>query len=220
MSLDQRVPRVKSTRSAAGPLGMAGYARALVALKRTPLSTEGLSRALRIGRTAACPLLASLHALHLVHISGWEQRDNTPTVPRYSLGQAADAAAPATRPSGRPAGAPRIPRVRRPRAEIVSLANLVRALESPISKRELVAHCGIGLGTTRAVLRVLHAARLVHVSAWVATGRAYQPAAYWMLGKGPDEPRPARQAPAVTQQRYRIAAKAKAQARALAGPLP
>ena len=210
MTAKKETRRRTSTRKACARIGMPGYIDILSALKTKPRSKIAVQAATGLGHTAINPILASMHVLRLIHVSGWNMEYDCPTEPVFSYGPGEDAPPPTKRPSGHKVRGVRIPKVSRPRSEIVALAHLLRCLQEPITKDELHEQTGLSATAIRSAIRQLQKRRIAYVSCWVdAPGRSHALCAAFELGGKLDAPRPRALTKNEIAKRYRDARKAK-----------
>lgn len=197
-------------RANAGRLGIVGYINILAAIYREPLTVAGIRERVGVGRTAIGYFIAGARHLRLVHIAGWQQEYNRPTLPMYAFGAGQDAPPPALRPTGKPIAGVRVSTICRPKPEVISCAAFLRAIADGATKVELAEHCGMSHCTVRLAIRALQRHRMVHVSAWIPTPGARTYTAVWQLGEGRSAARPAPQPKTVIAKRWRDAQRAKA----------
>jgi hypothetical protein len=181
-------------------IGMAGYVRILAMLRDEPRTVRELADTGIVGRTGAGRIIGSLHHLRVLRIVGWRQRPGCRTQPMYGISKAEDAPAPALRPNGRPVE-PLKPRKVLLSTEVVALVSLMRALEDPMSKAELMQATGLWLGGLRPVLAALRRHGFVRIALWVHP--AHGPVVpHFQLGSGYDASRPPRITRSETNRRY------------------
>lgn len=197
-------------------MGLVGYIDILAAIKANPSTKTKAQIAVGIGHTAINPLIGSMHKTGLIHISGWSMEYDWPTEAIYSYGEGQDVEPPKFRPNGRPVSGVRGPVVRRPRAEVVALASLLRCLQEPMTKSELKDATGMAETTIRAALRRLQKHRMAYVSSWVsAPGRSFALCAAYELGDSKDKPKPKARTKNEVAKRYRDARKVREESQAI-----
>jgi hypothetical protein len=145
------------TRPLKARLGMQGHAAVLAHLKATPSTFDDLLAADLIGsHSNGYILLASLHRLLRIHISGWREQRGRHMQAVWAYGCGDDAPA----PSHRAGGARRVQSVFVPAAlrippAYLALDMLMTELEAPHTTLELVELTGLDPRTVRAALRGL-----------------------------------------------------------------
>jgi hypothetical protein len=170
---------------------MAGYVDILATLRSIPCTTRGLSLMGICSATSAEKILPAFHKLGLVHISGWLQRYRAPARPQYKFGQGEDAQPPEFRKSGK-----RVKRVVPPikayvvPPEILSFYTAFNALQTPITRDQLVDATGISYNTMRNLLAALRKHHMVRIESYERISNGGPPAAYFVLGFGGDAKRP------------------------------
>lgn len=80
---------------------------------------------------------------------------------------------------------------RRPSAQVIAFASMVRALDDPQTARSLCAATGMSKRSVYAFLKAMAAADLVHVAGWDRSGWQWVPE--YLIGKGRSMPKPAAQ---------------------------
>ena len=169
-------------------LGLHGYARILHSIMtRRGTKTEIFERGL-CGRTAVIRIVASFHALGLVHVGAWRARYDAAYQPVYEFGPGADVPPPLVRHTGRPVKAPgRAVKAERIAPELLCFHTIFEALQAPVSLGELMIETGIAWLTAKKIVSELRALELVYVAEWRRGTHGGRPEAVYAWGvKRPD----------------------------------
>ena len=79
---------------------------------------------------------------------------------------------------------------RRPTVALLTFWHAMQALSVPCTRREMMEHAGINADVVgRKLISCLHSLGEIHVASW--SRHAHMPVEDWLLGPGPDAPRPA-----------------------------
>lgn len=174
------------TRPCKARLGLSGYVAMLAEFKREPADiTTAFSRN-ELGKDTTYRLVTELHAKKLLHVCGWVVRPRVVTMPIYAYGAGEDLAPPAVRDNGRPIKARLLVR-QRVGPEVIALAHMFDALQTPVAAYELREETGIHRDTISAFLKAMRQHGLARISRWQRRdcgGGQY--IAMWTLGEGPD----------------------------------
>lgn len=172
-------------------VGMVGYVRLLARLRERPSTIPDMVGFVGVARVACYRIVTTLHHLKLVHVSGWLDEYDRRTLPVYAFGPGEDAAPPTFRPCGRQVRNAKLPNLRVLSVEVVGLASLIRAMETPASRKEIEAVTGLHNRTVRMALQAMTRYGMVHVAYWspreVSGG---PPTAQLQFGPGRSAPRP------------------------------
>lgn len=170
-------------------LGLAGYAYLAAILADEPCTAGGLTARAGLGNMAAYRWLMSLHGLGRVHISGWEVKARAPMMAVFCWGPGQDVPAPRVRPNGRP-----VQEVNLPGScvcsGLVAWEYLLRAIEAPASRVEVMAATGLHSYTVHLDLEALVDLELAHVPLWMNRPQGGQPLPQYQLGTGCNAPMP------------------------------
>lgn len=183
-------------------LGYAGYVAILAALRADPLTTAEMVSAGLLGRTASGRIITSLHHLGVLCIVGWRQNYRSAARPIYGYGSGLDAPAPTERPNGRPGSAAPL-RTLVLSSEVVALVALMKALDEPRSKTELMAVTGLSYGGMLRALTALRSHGFARIAVWEhrdCTGGP--PMACFAMGSEKDAKRPPRASKRARNQRF------------------
>ncbi|RZJ12192.1 MAG: hypothetical protein EOP39_04340 [Rubrivivax sp.] len=167
-------------------LGLVGYASILRELQKTPATIAQVVEAHCIAENTAGFVLRKMHAVRLIHIGAWRQREarSKGFAAVWHFGAGVDAPYPE---------APLLKVGKRANyiaCSMVALAELMRTLEVPSTKAELMERSGLNEETIRVFLNHARRIHLVRIADWQPTeGDGYQ-AALWQLGAGPSPARP------------------------------
>jgi len=182
--------------------GLAGYARLYVDLVAAPATATAFRERNGLSRTGAYAFIIGLHKLRRLRIVGWEQDPGRTPVPVYAVGLGVDVPPPARTPKGRLSKRDGPPmRAGRCSPALVAFEYVLRALESDrYNAADLAEAAAYGIAPIRAMLRVLHAAKLVHIAAWEREPNSLRAA--YAYGRRPDAPKPPRTSRKVINARY------------------
>lgn len=167
------------------------YADVLVAIAKKKQTAIELAEASGYCRVHIRQLLRRMRDLGLIHIDHWKpQSVRNVMSPVWAFGKGVDAPLPLTK-SGRvtqrdPEAAGRL----QPRIELVTFANLVKAMVEPQTCLSLANVAGTDRNWTYRVLNHMHAIKLVHIAEWETRSRGGQPSAMFQIGSKADAPRP------------------------------
>ena len=136
--------------------------------------------------------LRRMSALRLVHVESIVAGPRNALTMRWAIGAAPARAAATCAPL-------------QPRAELISLASLLRALNEPLSAAQLADVTGTSKGHLYRTLPLLKAAGLTRIAEWHVRLHGGPPVALYARGTGPDATRPAPLPRALIQKRSRDA---------------
>jgi len=194
-------------------LGMKGYARVLRSLYDSPCTTVQLNERLGLSRLTGATLMAGLHTMGRVHVSGWDQPRKRPTVPVWHYGSGDDAPCPPNRSQYTVTSSVNrrknfTGRIARPGALLIAFESVLEALEHrPVALREVALETGIDYQVVRRLIDFMASpgVRMVYVAEWVRRfGTGGQPIPLYRLGfDRRDAPRIANLTDAERNQRWR-----------------
>lgn len=169
-------------------LGWAGYASIIRTTQVRPTTAQRVATRFGVQLQTARRVMARLHDLGMVHVSGWERpHARGSSIPLWAFGAGQDQPRPEP-PSGRPRqGLTRQTAL----PELVQVAHILRQLQGePMGVAELAAAVGSQYAN---VARLLHHGRsigLFRVAAWSPRLKGGAPGAMWAMGSAADAPRP------------------------------
>lgn len=178
--------RIRATRT---KLGLVGYAYLLAMLRDEPATAVILRDRAQLGHNAAYRFLMTLHTLGRLHVAAWKDKPRVPLMPVFAVGAGTDATPPSRRATGR-----RVEGVVLPRTQlcpsVIAFEHLLRAIEVPASRREVVEATGLDQSSVSDALDALVQLRLAHVPLWLAREQGGDPVAQFQLGHGHSVPAP------------------------------
>ena len=164
-----------------GNLGFPAYCQALAAL---PASNAAIAKACGLTARGVCDLMRRFWQLGLVHPGSSGYRNCV--IWHRGPGDAANS---------------RVHGKKRPYANHILFASMMRALESARTAGQLGEDVGVSLLAAQTAIRHLRAAGLVYLSEWSITAHG-RPVARYEIGKGQDVPKPPPQGNRLKWQRY------------------
>lgn len=181
----------EQVRNARVKLGMEGYAFLCAMLRQQPCTAPELRECANLGHVAAYRFLMTMYALKRVHISDWRLCERMPVLPVFALGAGADVPPPAARPNGRRVLVVNMPRTRLC-AGVLAFVTLLRAIEVPSSRLEIVAATGLNHTTVQNALDALVGLNLAHIAMWLDRPQGGAPMPQFQGGAGRNAARPPR----------------------------
>lgn len=178
--------RVRASRT---KLGMVGYAHLAAMLRDKPMTISSLQAAARLGHMATYRFVMSLHTLKRAHITGWVQKAHSPLLPLFAFGPGQDAPAPTMRSNGRPVEAVNFP-AQQLLPSLIAFEQLLRAIEVPASRQDVIAATGLHYDTVTAALEAMVDLQLAHVPLWLWTPQGGPCLPQYELGPGENMPQP------------------------------
>lgn len=163
--------------------GAAGYVRMLALLRDHACTAVEFKTLADLNVCNAYKIICTMHRVGLVRIAAWRPGGSGKLYPVFSYPGGEDAPTP-------PNAAP--PLRSKMVAGVIALATVVRELQSPTTKTELMAESGFAHDTVKLLLDALKANGLVRITDWVARakdGRGQRLPVY-VLGSGRDKPKP------------------------------
>lgn len=182
----QRREDIRASRS---KLGLAGYAHLAAMMRDEPCTVVALQARAHLGHMAAYRFVMSLHQLQRAHIVGWEERPRVPLLPLFRFGPGVDVPPPQQRGNGRDVQRVNLPKLRLC-AAIIAFETLLRAIEVPSSRVEIVSATGLNKDTVQAGLDALVDLGLAHVPLWIWRDHGGAAIAQYQLGAGRNVPPP------------------------------
>ena len=178
--------RIRASRT---KLGMVGYAHLAAMLRDTPMTVVSLQAAARLGHVAAYRFVMSMRAMKRVHIAGWQEKARSPLLPLFAFGPGLDAPAPALRRNGRPVQAVNHP-TQQLCPSVIAFEQLLRAIEVPASRQDVIAATGLHYDTVTAALEAMVQLQLAHVPLWLWMPHGGPCLPQYELGPGENVPQP------------------------------
>lgn len=183
--------KIRSTRSR---LGLPGYAHLCAILRDQPSTIKDLMVRAHLGHVAAYRVVMAMHAMKILHISGWLTVYGQKSLPVFKFGQGVDAPHPDVRPNGLKSENLEPLPSKRLCAAVTAWAYLLRAIETPARTEEVVEETGLNRTTVRIALEIMDALGLAHICGWhrrVQGGG--KPVPIFVLGPGSRAARPPKQ---------------------------
>jgi hypothetical protein len=182
--------RERATREKRGPIKWQGYAMILRGIYDQPSTKRDVAVDNGLNRQSAEKLVRGMHALGLIHRSGWATTAGLDAAV-FSAGPGPDASPPLNRDGTPSRHRTHTVGMARPAAELIAFASILRALDEPTSAQGVAEKAGTNPGSTRDLLNLMHDLRMVYVADWDRRLHGGAPAALFMLGfDKPDAPRP------------------------------
>lgn len=172
------------TRPQKARLGLPGYVAMLAEFKREPADITTAFNRNDLGKDTTYRLVTELHAKRLLHVCSWVVKPRVVAMPIYAYGAGEDVVPPAVRDNGRPIKARLLVR-QRVGPEVIALAHLFDALQTPVAIYELREETGLHRDTISAFLKAMRQHGLARIVRWQRRdcgGGQY--VGMWTLGEG------------------------------------
>lgn len=167
------------------------YADVLASIAKKKQTAIELSEASGYCRVHIRQLLRRMRDLGLIHIDHWKpQSIRNVMSPVWAFGKGVDAALPVTKSGKVTRRDPEALGRLQPRLELVTFANLVKAMVEPQSCLGLAQTAGTDRNWTYRVLHHMHSIKLIHIAEWEPRPRGGTPTAMYQIGRKTDAPRP------------------------------
>lgn len=190
-----------------GRMGLVQYGRVLAAITSAPSTHAAVSEVVGCHPQRIREILWRMAHMGEAHVVRWDQSVHRrgPLCAVFAAGPGRSV--PYPRDLKRAAQGSTLARSN-PRPELISFCSALKALREGGSRAEISAATGIAPMRLSLLLRSLHAAGLMHRSAWSRESEIGSPAEVFTLGAGRDVPRPKAKTAKAKQDRYRASLRA------------